>query len=199
MESVMLRAATPLRASSSQVFVGSPLLRPYSVRTAGQRSSSSVQLGKPRASVVPLAMPNEYGYVILTTAASAFLVQWQAFQVSGQRRKSGLKYPKMYEDAEDSVFNCYQRAHQNTLENYPSYLALLLIGGLGYPITSAVLGLVWIVGRLVYSLGYFTGDPNNRLKGMFHFFGFVGLFITCIVLGVRQTGIISQISSLLSS
>lgn len=204
MESVILRAASPapsLRSSSSRAFVGSPLLRLASARApVARRSSSSVQI-TPRAAaaLAPLALPTGYGYVILTAAASAFLVQWQAIQVSGQRKKLGIKYPKMYEEAENSVFNCYQRAHQNTLESYPSFLALLLIGGLGYPITSAVLGLIWLVGRVVYSLGYYTGDPNNRLKGMFHFFAFLGLFITCVVLGVRQTGIITQLSSLISS
>lgn len=50
----------------------------------------------------------------------------------------GVGTPQMYEDAEDSVFNCYQRAHQNTLENYPAFLALLLISGFEYPITASV-------------------------------------------------------------
>jgi glutathione S-transferase len=44
----------------------------------------------------------------------------------------------MYEDKEDSVFNCYQRAHQNTMESYPAFLALLLLSGLSYPITASV-------------------------------------------------------------
>lgn len=96
-----------------------------------------------------------------------------------------MKYPKMYEDAEDSLFNCYQRAHQNTLEGYPAFLALLTIAGLAYPITASAFGMLWVAGRIVYSLGYYTGEPAKRNRGAFHNFGLWGLLVTSIVFGVR--------------
>ncbi|CAM6068877.1 unnamed protein product [Sphagnum tenellum] len=136
------------------------------------------------AAAVPIAP--EYGYVVLTAVSSAILTQWQSIQVSRQRIKSGVKYPKMYEDAEVSLFNCYQRAHQNTLESYPAFLSLLIVGGFGYPITASVCGAIWVLGRVFYSLGYYTGDPNNRFKGMWNTFGLLGLLITCLTFGVRQ-------------
>ncbi|EFJ11324.1 hypothetical protein SELMODRAFT_447093 [Selaginella moellendorffii] len=135
-------------------------------------------------------LPAEFGFVALTAASSAVLTQWQAVQVGIQRRKVGLKYPQMYEDAEKSVFNCYQRAHQNTLESYPAFLALLLVSGLGYPITASVFGMVWVIGRVVYSLGYYTGDPNNRFRGIWNAFGLLGLLVTSIVFGSSQVAAI---------
>ncbi|KAH7434091.1 hypothetical protein KP509_07G100600 [Ceratopteris richardii] len=92
----------------------------------------------------------------------------------------------MYEDKEDSVFNCYQRAHQNTLESYPAFMSLLILGGLGYPITASVFGMIWVAGRVVYSLGYFSGDPRKRLQGAWHMIGLLGLLGTTCVFGVRM-------------
>jgi len=43
------------------------------------------------------------------------------------------------------------------LENYPQFLMLLFIGGIQYPLVTAVAGLVWIAGKVSYSLGYYTG------------------------------------------
>ncbi|KAH7434090.1 hypothetical protein KP509_07G100600 [Ceratopteris richardii] len=138
------------------------------------------------ASSFALTLPPRFGYVVLTGAASVLLTQWQGFKVGMQRRKCGLKYPKMYEDKEDSVFNCYQRAHQNTLESYPAFMSLLILGGLGYPITASVFGMIWVAGRVVYSLGYFSGDPRKRLQGAWHMIGLLGLLGTTCVFGVRM-------------
>merc|ERR1712071_412226 len=66
----------------------------------------------------------EYGYVLLVAIASIFLFFWQGMKVGGMRKKCNVNYPQMYSPDND-VFNCYQRAHQNTLENYPQFLILL--------------------------------------------------------------------------
>ncbi|KAG6541843.1 hypothetical protein Mapa_016861 [Marchantia paleacea] len=189
MATTMLRVApnaVSLKSSSSQSLVGSPL----TARSAAPSLRRSCTSGLVVRAAAPVSLPAEYGYVVLTAASSYVLTQWQAIQVSMQRRKYGIQYPKMYEDAEPSVFNCYQRAHQNTLESYPAFLAMLLAGGLAYPITSAAFGMLWVVGRVVYSFGYYTGEPKNRLRGAFNFFGLFGLLGTCLVFGARQIGML---------
>ena len=44
-----------------------------------------------------------------TAAFSAGMVQWAAIQVALARKKYDIKYPKMYEGTDDSVFDCVQR------------------------------------------------------------------------------------------
>ncbi|KAI5056688.1 hypothetical protein GOP47_0028506 [Adiantum capillus-veneris] len=130
-------------------------------------------------------LPPQFGYVALTIVASVLLTQWQGIQVAVQRKKCGLKYPKMYEDKDRSVFNCYQRAHQNTLEGFPAFLSLLLLGGLAYPLTSSLFGMTWVAGRVVYSLCYYSGDPRKRMKGMWHIVGLLGLLVTTCITGCQ--------------
>lgn len=61
--------------------------------------------------------------------------------------------------------SCVQRAHQNTLENLPGLLAMQCLVGLRNPLFAAILGTIWNIGRVIYTYGYNTGDPNKRTPG----------------------------------
>merc|ERR1711994_846893 len=89
---------------------------------------------------------------------------WQMMKVGKARKALNVEYPKMYSE-DKPLFNCVMRAHQNTLENLPHFLTLLMLSGMKYPRYAAGAGLVWLVGRVIYSIGYYTGEPKNRYPG----------------------------------
>lgn len=93
----------------------------------------------------------------------------------------GLVYAEKSEaekDAKKNIFNCVQRAHQNTLEVLPIFNTLLLVGGLKYPEISAGAGMVFLLGRIVYASNYSTGDPAKRTRGAFAYLGLIALLGT---------------------
>lgn len=56
-----------------------------------------------------------------------------------------------------------QRAHANFIENQPTFLSLLAVSGLRYPVAAAVLGAGWMFGRVAYALGYTSSSgPKGR-------------------------------------
>ncbi|CAG8734872.1 23084_t:CDS:2, partial [Gigaspora rosea] len=137
--------------------------------------------------MVLVEIPSEYGYVIVTGFVSTILTGYLGFKAGGYRKKANVPYPYMYatkEEAEQDrnklIFNCYQRAHQNTLENYPQFLLTLMVGGLKHPIISSVGGGIWILGRLFYAWGYHTGEPSKRSRGFFSYIGVLALVGTTI-------------------
>merc|ERR1712025_134520 len=113
---------------------------------------------------VPLMIDPAYGYVLLVPILTYCLSFWQGFMVGKMRTKYKVDYPAMYSDTEP-VFNCYQRAHQNTLEKIPLFLCLLLLAGLFNAKVSAAFGFLWLVARVIYSIGYYSGLPKNRMVG----------------------------------
>ncbi|XP_033740595.1 microsomal glutathione S-transferase 3-like isoform X2 [Pecten maximus] len=132
---------------------------------------------------------SEYGYVVLVVASTWILLNWMAMKVFEARRIYSIPYPRMYSDNDDR-FNCVQRAHQNTLEVYPTYLILQIFGGLYAPKLGALCGLIWLAGRVAYALGYYTGDPEKRNRGAFGYIGLLTLLVCTVMFGLSLLGFI---------
>ena len=72
-------------------------------------------------SILGLALPKAYGYVIVATSATFFLGMWHGVRISSFRKNAGIGYPKAYADSGDLasadpetkkkmyLFNCAQR------------------------------------------------------------------------------------------
>ena len=74
---------------------------------------------------------------------------------------SKLSYENWYN------FNNAVRAHQNFLEFLPMMISFLLIAGIYFPIPAASLGLVLMIARIIYAVGYTGWGPAGRLPGFF--------------------------------
>ena len=107
--------------------------------------------------------PN-FGWVILIIVVTFILNFAQMITIGRARTKDKVPLPLMYQEGADT-FNCAQRAHQNTLELVPFFLAMLVVGGLRYPEYAAGFGGAWILGRIIYSIGYIGGGPKWRVPG----------------------------------
>ncbi|KAI9313313.1 hypothetical protein DFJ73DRAFT_884959 [Zopfochytrium polystomum] len=129
-----------------------------------------------------LSLPASFGYVIAVAIVGVLQPVVLGAQVNSARRKAKIPYPFLYasetqceKSKEAYLFNCYQRAHQNTLENLPTFITLLACGGLQHPKIAAACGVVFIVGRALYASGYQTGDPKKRARGTIQYLGLLGL------------------------
>jgi uncharacterized membrane protein YecN with MAPEG domain len=63
-------------------------------------------------------------------------------------------------------FECAYRVQMNTLEHLVPFLpALYLFSRLINPMLGAVLGGIWLLGRLLYVIGYVPDKPGRRAPG----------------------------------
>ncbi|XP_071495523.1 glutathione S-transferase 3, mitochondrial-like [Diadema antillarum] len=131
----------------------------------------------------------DFAYVMLTGVASVIMLAFLGERVGVARKIHKVEYPMMY-SPDNMLFNCSQRAHQNTLENYPQFLMLLFLAGIGFPRAASVCGLVWIVSRFSYAYGYYTGDPAKRMRGVYGYIGLLGLLGLSITNALRLLEIV---------
>ncbi|KAJ8027099.1 Microsomal glutathione S-transferase 3 [Holothuria leucospilota] len=139
---------------------------------------------------VSITVPDEYGYVVcvlfLAYAAFFFLAEMVVYA----RKKFDVPYPTMYSE-KSKQFNCYQRGHQNALESLPFFLVFTLLGGLQHPLVVSVAGVVWCVGRIVYALGYYSGDASKRAPGaILAFLALVAIFGCSVSLALHMLDIL---------
>ncbi len=74
-------------------------------------------------------------------------------------------YSKKLSYADWYRFNNAQRVHYNFMEALPFVLILLFIAGLKQPLAALILGCIYFVGRIIYTIGYIKGGPNLRMIG----------------------------------
>ena len=82
--------------------------------------------------------------------------------VGRARVKSGVKAPAI---TGDPTFERYFRVHYNTLEQLVVFMpAMLLFATYINTVVAAVLGLLFIIGRIIYFRAYIA-DPSKRGAG----------------------------------
>ncbi|KAJ6511421.1 hypothetical protein C8R47DRAFT_1095010 [Mycena vitilis] len=116
-----------------------------------------------------ITVPTGFSYVVAALMSTVYLLAGQIINVSKHRKLAGIAYPQLYADkAEVAVstaalkFNCAQRVHQNTLEYIPWLYLMTVTFGVKYPVLAASSLAMWVIGRVAYSIGYSTGEPDKR-------------------------------------
>ena len=85
-----------------------------------------------------------------------------SFQVGRARGKSGIAAPAT---TGDPMLERAFRVHYNTLEWLPIFLVSMWLFALYWnQLVAAALGVVWIIGRIMYATGY-ARDPAKRSTG----------------------------------
>ena len=114
-----------------------------------------------------------YLYSTLVTAIALCMYIAFAFNVGKAREKFGVKAPAT---TGNEQFERFYRVQMNTLEQLAVFLPALGLFAInvrdGY---AALLGSVWVVGRLIYARDYYA-DPAKRGKG------FMISFLSAIIL-----------------
>lgn len=103
-----------------------------------------------------------HSWVALVTLVSLLVYFAMGLSVARARQKSGVSAPAM---TGDPILERHIRVQANTLEWLPIFLPSMWLFALYWnDLVAAGLGLVGIIGRLVYAVGY-VADPRKRETG----------------------------------
>jgi uncharacterized membrane protein YecN with MAPEG domain len=105
-----------------------------------------------------------YYNVAIVTLLTALVYFGMAATVARTHAKTGILAPTM---TGDPLLERTIRAHTNTAEWMPIFLpSLWLFAVYWSPLWATVLGSLWIVGRIIYFVGY-RAAPEKRFPGFF--------------------------------
>ena len=97
--------------------------------------------------------------VSLVTIAALLVLLTVTLNIGRLRVKFGIKAPQMTGDPD---FERAVRVHQNTLEQIVIFLpALWIFAQFVQPIAAAILGTVWVSGRILYAWGYYQAAEKR--------------------------------------
>lgn len=107
-------------------------------------------------------MTSAVSYVTIVTVLALVAYLWMGVRVGLARRTCGIAAPAM---TGDPILERHIRVQANTLEWLPVFLAALWMSAMYWPqLAVAGLGLMWVLGRIVYAFGY-VAEPNKRAFG----------------------------------
>jgi glutathione S-transferase len=107
-------------------------------------------------------MMMQHRWVALVTLLALLTYFWMSTRVPLARNKCGIQAPAM---TGDPLLERTIRAHYNTLEWLPIFLVSLWLFAIYWnELVAAAVGVVWIIGRILYALGY-SADAAKRGPG----------------------------------
>lgn len=107
--------------------------------------------------------------------------------VGGEAPKGGYpdmgngRYAANWRYDEWFTFNNWQRAHYNYIEQLTPTIVWILIGCAYRPLASAILGFLYFIGRVVFTVGYSKSSNKRILGALIIDVAFLGLFILSII------------------
>jgi glutathione S-transferase len=144
---------------------------------------SSIQIAQTIWGNIMSALP----LTTLITVVAICLYFYMGLLVGMGRTKYNVPAPAT---TGDPTFERLNRVHMNTLEGMPIFLPFLwLFASYHSDALAAALGLVWVIGRIIFMLGY-TAEAGKRSAG------FAIQFLAVIVLMVGT--VIGAVQALLT-
>jgi glutathione S-transferase len=102
-----------------------------------------------------------HALVAVVTLVSLLVYVWMGLRVGRARGAYGVSAPAV---TGDERFERIFRTQQNTLEWLPIYIpSLWLFAWFWSDAVAAALGLVWIVGRILYAQGYASPERSRSM------------------------------------
>ena len=118
--------------------------------------------------VLSIEVPDAYPVTLLCATVLPFITSMiMGGLVMAARKTYDVQYPNLYAvpgvHPKADEFNRVQRGHQNIFETLTSLIAMVLVGGLKFPLVAASASVAFCIGSYGYIKGY--SDLSKAVKG----------------------------------